>query len=69
MIVYVGPTMYGIATRNTVYSEIPAALAAEIESRPFLRDLCISVQELPGALQQIREKRGFFYTLYQKAMQ
>lgn len=67
MIVYIGPTMYGIATRNTVYSEIPAALSAEFDSRPFLQDLCISVQELPKALKQIQEKRGAYYTLYQKA--
>ena len=62
MIVYVGPTIYGIATRNTVYDAIPESLRTGFESYPFLRELCISVQELPAAMKQIREKRGAFYT-------
>jgi len=64
---YVGPTLDGIAARNTVYEELPEALEAAIERRPWMSGLCISLLGLSKALRQIDAKQGGVYTLYAKA--
>lgn len=66
--VYVGPTIIGVATRNTTYAEIPASLQEAIKTAPFLAGLCIPISKLSDALVQIRNKSGAIYTLYQKAL-
>ena len=38
-IIYVGPTITGVATRNTVYDGIPEALARAAKARPYLSGL------------------------------
>lgn len=66
--VYVGPTIVGVATRNTVYGEMPKALAAAIAARPYLTGLCVPVSGLAKALAQIDRQQGRVYTLYQTAL-
>ena len=66
--VYVGPTITGVATRNTVYGEMPPALAAAIEARPSLTGLCVPVSGLASAMAQIDRQQGGVYTLYSKAL-
>jgi len=67
-IVYVGPTIPGVATRNTTYSEMPESLKKAAEAAPYLAGLCVPVASLSAAMDQIRHKKGAFYTLYQKAL-
>jgi len=64
---YVGPTLEGIAVRNAVYEELPDALEAAIEKRPYLAGLCVPLENLAKALQQIDSRQGGIYTLYSKA--
>lgn len=67
-IIYVGPTIPGVATRNTTYSEQPESLKEAAKAAPFLNSLCIPVRNLTKAMEQIRKKEGAYYTLYMKAL-
>ena len=67
-IVYVGPTIPGVATRNTTYSEMPESLKGAAKTAPYLNGLCVPVKNLSVAMEQIRHKEGAFYTLYNKAL-
>lgn len=69
MIIYVGPTILGIAARNTVFETIPESLSSNFESYPCLRNLCVSLDQLSEALMQIRTKEGAFYTFFKTASQ
>lgn len=66
--VYVGPTIEGVATRNTVYEDLPEPLKAAIKERPYLSGLCVPIPKLSAALQQIDSKQGGTYSLYKKAL-
>lgn len=66
--VYVGPTIVGVATRNTVYDERPDALNAAIQATPYLAGLCVPISGLASAMSQIQQGQGGIYTLYQKAL-
>ena len=66
--VYVGPTIPGVATRNTVHEELPEALTKAIQLNPYLSGLCIPIPRLSGAMEQLDRKRGTIYTLYTKAL-
>lgn len=67
-IVYVGPTITGVATRNAVYEDLPEALAKAIKANPYLGGLCVPISKLGGAMEQIDRKQGSIYTLYTKAL-
>lgn len=66
--VYVGPTILGVATRNTVYGEKPKGLERAIKAAPYIAGLCIPISRLADATSQISRKQGGFYTLYQRAL-
>lgn len=67
-IVYVGPTIIGVATRNTVYSEIPDTLQTASQNAPYLIGLCVPIAKLSEAMAQIKNQNGAIYTLYKKAL-
>lgn len=67
-VIYVGPSILGVATRNTVYDGVPDTLQTAINAAPYLAGLCIPLESLPEAMAQIRAKSGAFYTLYTKAL-
>lgn len=66
--VYVGPTILGVATRNTVYSEKPKGLEAAIKAAPYMAGLCVPISKLADAMAQISRSEGGVYTLYQRAL-
>lgn len=68
-IFYTGPTIVGVAVRNTVYAEMPEALAAAAKSRPYLLSLCLPVSGMGEAMRQIQQQKGGIYTLYKKALE
>ena len=65
---YVGPTIVGVATRNTTYEEAPAPLAAAIQTRPYLASLCVPLDQLSVAMTQMNKRQGGVFTLYKKAL-
>lgn len=67
-IVYVGPTIPGVATRNTTYDGMPEQLREAIKEAPCLQNLCVPVSELAVALEEIRNRQGATYTMYKKAL-
>lgn len=67
-VVYVGPTITGVATRNTVYEDLPEALKKAIQADPYLGGLCVPIPRLSGAMEQIDRQQGTIYTLYSKAL-
>ncbi len=67
-IIYVGPTIVGVAAKNTVYDEIPEALQTAISNAPYLGGLCIPISELSRAMIQIKNHNGAIYTLYKRAL-
>lgn len=66
--VYVGPTILGVAIRNTTYGEMPKGLDAAIKAAPYLSGLCVPIPKLADALAQISRCEGGIYTLYQRAL-
>jgi hypothetical protein len=69
-VVYVGPTIIGVAKQNTVYNNgIPAALKAAIEESPIIGNLVIPTNKLPMALKEIASKQGAMQIYFDKAKQ
>ena len=66
---YVGPTITGVAARNTVYDGMPGPLAAAVEAAPYLSNLCLPISAVAAAMKQIARRQGSVYTLYQKALE
>lgn len=66
---YVGPTITGVAIRNTIYSKTPEGLRQATEVAPYLAALCIPVRRLSEATAQIQAERGAFWRLYSTALQ
>ena len=67
-IFYAGPTITGVATRNTVYDGTPEPLAEAIRAAPYLAGLCLSAPQVPVALSQSERRQGGIYQLYAKAV-
>ena len=63
-LMYVGPTIPGIAIQNTVYEPIPGA-AKEL---PVFLDLFVPIMKYPDAERQIRKKSGRLYSAFVKAL-
>lgn len=66
-VMYVGPTIPGIAAQNTVYTEMPAAAKTAAETLPDFNNLFIPVRDYPEANKMLREKKGYIYSAWKKA--
>lgn len=64
---YIGPTIAGVATRNSVYDGAPAALEAAVKKFPYLAALCVPIPKIAPAMKQINMGSGGIYTLYKRA--
>lgn len=65
---YVGPTLTGIAIQNRVYTQIPEGAAAMVAKDPELGNLFIPVSAYPKANRMLRERTGYIYRAYIKAL-
>ena len=64
-VVYVGPTVPGVANQNTFYSNgIPAPLTEAIAKNPAMGGLVIPLDQLPDAMKKLRGGCGHIYRLY-----
>ena len=66
---YVGPTLPGVAIQYGVYSEIPQGALDEIKKAPEIRNLFIEVTDYPKANRMLRERTGYIYSAYIKALE
>lgn len=67
-LMYVGPTITGIGIQNRVYTEIPAGAAEAIAKDPELGNLFIPVREYPKANKMLRERTGYIFSAFTKAL-
>lgn len=64
-VVYVGPTVPGVANQNTFYSNgIPTPLTEVIAKNPAMGGLVIPLDQLPDAMKKLRGGCGHIYRLY-----
>lgn len=66
---YVGPTIPGVAIQNTVYTEMPEALEEAQKECPEFGNLYLPIMKYAMAEQMIRKKNGYIYTAYKKALE
>lgn len=67
-VMYVGPTVHGIGIQNQVLSEIPVSAKEKIKAVPEIGNLFIAIKDYPEANVMIREKRGYIYSAFKKAL-
>lgn len=67
--IYIGPTIDGVAIKNTVYDEPPQALTAAMQKWPYLSGLYIPVSEYAKAARQIDSRNGAAYKFYSMALE
>lgn len=65
-VLYVGPTIKGIAITGTVYASIPDAALKAKEEAPLIANLFISPAEYGKAHQQIKAEKGMAWEAYKQ---
>lgn len=69
-VVYVGPTIPGVASHNTVFNNgLTEEMKAAIEREPAFANLVVPIKRLAQAGQDIANKSGATYVFYEKAME
>lgn len=68
-VMYVGPTMLGIAIYGTVYSAIPDAAVKAKEKAPLFLNLFIPIKEYGSAESQMRKEKGYIWEAYKQAVE
>ena len=64
-VVYVGPTIPGVAKQYTAYKGgLPRTLEAAMEKTPAMGGLVVPLEELPDAMDKLRRGYGHIYRLY-----
>ncbi|MCD8294679.1 MAG: hypothetical protein LUE27_05525 [Clostridia bacterium] len=67
-LVYVGPTVVGVAQRNTFFTNgVTRALQDAMDKEPAFRSLVIPLSKLVAAQNDISNKRGSTYVFFKKA--
>lgn len=67
-VMYVGPTVNGIGIQNMVYTEIPGNAQELFQKAPELKNLFIPVREYPAACRMLRERKGYIYSAFMRAL-
>lgn len=67
-VMYVGPTVPGIGIQNQVFTGIPASAQEAIKKEPEIGNLFIQIKDYPEANVMLREKRGYIYSAFNKAL-
>ncbi len=66
-VIYIGPTIKGVATEGTVYNNgIPPELEEKARVVPAVKALIIPVEKLPQANTELAKKGSALSILYQK---
>lgn len=66
--IYIGPTIDGVAIKNTVYDEPPQTLTAAMKKWPYLSGLYIPISDYAKAERQINSRNGATYQFYTMAL-
>lgn len=69
-VVYVGPTVPGVAAHNTVFNNgLTAEMSAAIQKEPAFGSLVVPINKLAQASKDIASKSGATYVFYKKAVE
>jgi len=63
-LMYVGPSLLGGLTQNTVYEGLPAIVDEIRKDCPLLINLFVPIGKYPTATEQIRSGKGNFYAAW-----
>lgn len=66
---YVGPTIHGVAIQNTVYTKKPDALEEAQKECPEFGNLFLPIAHCAMAERMIRMKSGYVFEAYKKALE
>jgi len=66
-VLYVGPTIRGVAIRNAVYTGIPEEAQRLQESLPLFPNLFIPIASYSRAMKMLRGHKGAIYAAYLEA--
>lgn len=66
---YVGPTINGVAIQNMVYEKKPDALEKAQKVCPEISNLFLPVRKYATAERMIRMRSGYIYEAYKKALE
>lgn len=66
---YVGPTISGLAIQNVVYSSIPSTIETVKKEVPEIINLFIPVSKYGDAERMIRTGSGYLYNAFVKALE
>ncbi len=64
---YIGPTIPGVATRNSIYAEMPPGLALAAAEFTWLPSTMIGISSVSIAIREIQDESGAYFNLYRKA--
>jgi len=68
--VYVGPTINGVAVQYTVYNNgISAELKTAIEAMPVIGNLIVPITKLSSTMQNLSNHQGAMHIQFEKAKQ
>lgn len=67
-LMYVGPTVPGLGIQNRVYRGEPVGAADFVAKEPEIGNLFIEISKYPEAGRMLREKNGYIYRAYMKAL-
>ena len=65
-LMYIGPTIPGVAIRNRVYAEIPESLTEAIGKIPEISNLLIPITDYPEAERMLSSGKGYAASAYKK---
>ena len=67
---YIGPTIQGVVTRGTIFSNgLPKALEEELKDKPFLNGLVVPVSHLASAQAELKKEESPINIFYKKAIE
>lgn len=66
-LMYIGPTIPGVATQNRVYDGIPEGLKEAINEVPEIGNLLIQIKDYPEAERMIHSGKGYAASAFKAA--
>lgn len=66
-VMYVGPTIKGVATYGTVYTTVPTQAKEIRANAPQFLNLFVPVREYGAADEMVRSQKGYVYEAYKEA--
>ena len=69
IVIYVGPTIAGLASNNTVFNNgIPSILKEAMEKEPAFKGLVVPLKNLATSIKELQEGAGATHVLYNKVI-